>query len=88
MKTKSETRPLLISFFNMISTRFNTKIKAIRTDNAQEFILKDFYADHGILYQHSCVAIPQQNSIMERKHQHILSIARALKFQLDMPLPF
>ena len=59
MKTKSETRPLLISFFNMISTQFNTKIKAIRTDNAQEFILKDFYADHEILHQHSCVTTPQ-----------------------------
>ena len=61
MKTKSEIRPLLISFFNMISTQFNTKIKAIRIDNAQEFILKDFYADHGIYI--SIHVLPLHNRI-------------------------
>ena len=55
----SETRPLLISFYKMISTQFHTNIKAIRIENAQEFFLKDFFAKHGILHQHSCVATPQ-----------------------------
>ena len=59
MKSKTNTRPLLISFCNMIFNQFQTNIKVIRTDNAQEFFIKDFYAQHGIIHQHSCVATPQ-----------------------------
>ena len=88
MKSKSDTKPLLIFFCKMISTQFHTNIKAIRTNNAQEFLLKDFFANQGILHQHSYVATPQQNSIVERKHQHILSIARALRFQSNVPISF
>ena len=88
MKSKSDTRALLISFYTMINPQFHTNIKIIRTDNAPKLFLKYFYAKHVIIHQHSCVATPQQNSVVERKYQHILSIARALKFQSNVSISY
>ena len=79
LKAKSEVR----SF-----TQFNTTIKSIRTNNALEFNIIDFYNSKGIIHQLSYVYTPQQNLVVERKHQHILAIARALQIQSSLPLVF
>ena len=88
MKTKSAVLSLIISFHAMITTQFNVKIKQIRTDNALEFNMPNFFSSNVIINQQTCVYTPQQNSVVERKHQHLLSIARALQFQSNVPIHF
>ena len=88
MKAKSKVRPLIVSFYNMVHTQFQTTIKSIRTDNGLEFNMVDFYNSKGIIHQQSCVYTPQQNLVVERKHQHILATARALQIQSNIPLVF
>lgn len=92
LSTKSNAFPILKDFFNLVERQFNTKVKCIRSDDALElekgtqeaFFLKS----QGILHQTSCVATPQQNRTVERKHRHLLKIARGLMFQSNLPISY
>lgn len=50
--------------------------------------MPDFYALKDVIYYRSCFQTPQQNGIVKRKHQHLLNVTRALKFQDDLSLSF
>uniref|UniRef100_A0A2N9HCG1 Integrase catalytic domain-containing protein n=1 Tax=Fagus sylvatica TaxID=28930 RepID=A0A2N9HCG1_FAGSY len=66
-------------------------VKKIRTDNGQEFLetkLQSYLQTHGIIHERTCVETPQQNGVAERKHRHLLNIARSLRFQAHLPLKF
>ncbi|KAJ0522072.1 putative RNA-directed DNA polymerase [Helianthus annuus] len=79
------------SFYELILTQFKKKVKVFRSDNGTEFInskMDSFCKSKGILHQTSCSYTPQQNGVVERKHRHLLNLARSLLFQSGVPLSF
>ncbi|KAK9063310.1 hypothetical protein SSX86_017180 [Deinandra increscens subsp. villosa] len=91
LKHKDEVFINLQIFCNLIETQFNKKVKVFRSDNGTEFVnrrLTEFFQTKGIVHQTTCAYTPQQNGIVERKHRHLLNVARALLFQSNLPLRF
>jgi len=88
LKNKYEVSHHVKSFIQMVQTQFHVTPKCIRFDNGHEFLIPSFYESHGILHQKSCVETPQQNGRVERKHQHILNVRRALLYQSKLPASY
>ncbi|CAA7046908.1 unnamed protein product [Microthlaspi erraticum] len=86
MRNKSEVSTIFPSFVKYIQTQYGVTIKMIRSDNAPELAFPKLILELGIVHQYSCAYTPQQNSVVERKHQHLLNVARALLFQSNLPL--
>uniref|UniRef100_A0A0V0IVR9 Putative ovule protein n=1 Tax=Solanum chacoense TaxID=4108 RepID=A0A0V0IVR9_SOLCH len=88
---KSNALQTVKAFITLIETQFQTKLKAIRSDNGLEFTNAEatcFFQEKGIIHQKSCPYTPQQNGVVERKHKYLLETARALMFQSKLPVRY
>ncbi|KAL5777605.1 hypothetical protein ACOSP7_010531 [Xanthoceras sorbifolium] len=88
MHEKSDVEKLFKDFYTMIETQFQTKISILHTDNGTEYFNKrlgTFLKEKGIYHQSTCVDTPQQNGIAERKNRHLLEVARAIMFSMNVP---
>lgn len=85
-KKKSDALSVVPNFFKYVDTQFGTSIKCFRYDNATELSFTEFFQSKGVIHQYSWVEWPKQNSIVERKHQHLLNVAQALLFQSRVPI--
>ncbi|KAL2247297.1 UNVERIFIED_CONTAM: Retrovirus-related Pol polyprotein from transposon RE1 [Sesamum indicum] len=75
----------------MIKNQFQKCVKVLRSDNGSEFLNKDcqnLCHKLGIIHQTSCTYTPQQNGFVQRKHRHLLNVARVLLFQASLTLKF
>ncbi|CAA7036695.1 unnamed protein product [Microthlaspi erraticum] len=86
---KTEAPVHLKNFIAMAACQFQSKVQCLRSDNGTEFMsLTSYFREQGIRHETSCVGTPQQNGKAERKHRHVLNVARALMFQAKMPIEF
>lgn len=91
LRLKSDVVVCLKQFLALINTQFDVTVKVLRSDNGSEFFnseCNNLFQSYGILHQSSCVHTPQQNGVVERKHRHILEVARAISLQGFLPLKF
>lgn len=91
LKSKSEVFGNIELFYNLLFTQFDKRIKIVRSDNGTEFTnnnVSNFFKDKGIIHQTTIAYTPQQNGIAERKHRHLLNVARSLLFQSGIPLQY
>ncbi|KAL0283440.1 UNVERIFIED_CONTAM: Retrovirus-related Pol polyprotein from transposon RE2 [Sesamum angustifolium] len=88
LKDRYEVPTIITSFYNEINTQFSVNIHIFRTDNALEFVRKavfDFCDSKRILHQTSCPYTSQQNGVAERKHHHLLDVARTIMTHMHVP---
>ena len=86
LRIKSNVIHIVPKLFNIVENQFNKRIKVFRSDNAKELAFTDFFAQKGVLHQFSYMETPQENFVVERRHQHLLNVARALYFQSHIPI--
>lgn len=89
IKFKSDALDILISFYKIIETQFNTKIKALRLDNAKEFKSSKwdlFCKNKGIICEYTSPYSPSQNGISERLNRFLIERLIAISKEKNIPL--
>ena len=79
MVTKSSVSIIFPHFKKFVETRFQKSIKTLYSDNGGEFIaLKSYLLHHGISHYTTAPYTPQQNSVSERRHRHLVETGLTL----------
>ncbi|XP_060974307.1 retrovirus-related Pol polyprotein from transposon RE2 [Cannabis sativa] len=81
-----DTTPVLINAFTSAET-WHKRLGHL-SDNAPELAFKDLFSKNRISHDFTCIETPEQNVVAERKHQHLLNVARALYFQSKVPIQY
>jgi len=90
-KQKSELSSAFIQFVTMTKHQFEVNVKRIRYDSVKDYFNLEFNSfchKEGIIRESSCVNIPEQNEIVQKKNSHLLEQTKALLFQYHLPKKF
>ncbi|CAH9114096.1 unnamed protein product [Cuscuta europaea] len=91
MRSKSEVTTHFQHFKLMIENLLDRKIKIFQSDGGGEFDnfnLRFFLKANDIIFQKSCPETPQQNGVAERKHRHLLELARTMLIAASLSANF
>ncbi|KAI0515512.1 hypothetical protein KFK09_008177 [Dendrobium nobile] len=91
LKSKSEAHSVFSKFKIMVENESEMKIKALRTDRGgefQSFEFKKLCKENGIKRFLTAPYTPQQNGVVERRNQTVMSMARCLLKSKSVPCIF
>ncbi|CAH9105365.1 unnamed protein product, partial [Cuscuta europaea] len=91
MRHKSEVTTHFHHFKLMVENLLDRKIKIFQSDGGGEFdnfSMRNIFTNRGIIFQKSCPKTPQQNGVAERKHRHLLELARTMLITARLPATF
>ena len=91
LKHRSDVSISLKSFLELVSKQREERVKAIRTDNAPEYISEEFEAIldmNKITHQFSVPYCPQQNGTAERMNRTLQDMIRCMLDQAKLPESF
>jgi transposase InsO family protein len=91
LAAKSDTLATVKQFQARVEVESGRRLRVLRTDNGGEFTSVEFEtycADHGVQRQHIAPYTPQQNGVVERRNQSIVTMARSLLKSRSMPAMF
>jgi transposase InsO family protein len=78
---KSQVQEKVKIFIRRAQREFNFPIKKVCSDNGTEFkntYVEEFLDEEGIKHEFSTLYTPQQNSVVERKNQTLIDMARTM----------
>ena len=86
--TNPKLHLVLKKFAKRAQNEFEVKLKKIRSDNGKEFDNTNIeaYCDEvGIKHEVSAIYTPQQNGVVERKNQTLITLARTILDEYNTP---
>jgi transposase InsO family protein len=89
MMSRKEVRKLFYRYKEYAELLTGFKIIILRTDNAKEFVaLQKELANIGITVEFTVHYTPEQNGVAERLNRTLITIAKALLFDAQLPPMF
>ena len=88
LRDKTEVTACFKKFAKRAQNEFEVKLKRIRSDNEKEFDNTNIevYCDEvGIKHEVSATYTPQQNDVVERKNQTLITLARKMLDEYNTP---
>jgi transposase InsO family protein len=91
LAAKSDTLATVKKFQARVEVETGRRLRVLWTDNGGEFCSVEFESycvDRGVERQHTALYTPQQNGVVERRNQTVVTMARSVLKAHGMPTTF